>query len=324
MILNRMLRAFVAALLTMLAAPALAQNFPTRPITFVLGFPPGASTDSFARLIKEPMEKELGQPIIIENRGGAGGTTGAAVVANAAPDGYTLMVTVNAPVTMNKWMQKNFPFDPLTKLIPVGIVGETVMVLAVNPKVLDVHTVAELIDYAKKNPGKLSFGSAGVGSGHHIAGALLNKNAGIDMIHVPYKGGGPAIQDLVAGQIPISFGTAAAILPQAQSGTIRMIALAEAKRSPIIPDLPTISETVPGVVSNTWLGMFAPAGTPKPIIDKLNKALNKAVADPTVVEKMKKLGFTLMPSTPEDAAKLVHDEYESWGKIIPSIGIEPE
>lgn len=313
-----------ALAISMLPVVAAAEDYPTHPITIVLGFPPGASTDNFARLIKMPMEKSLGQPIIIDNRGGAAGTAGAAVVANAAPDGYTLLVTVNAPVTMNKWLQKNYPFDPLTKLTAVGIVAETVMVLAVNPKVLDVHTVAELVDNAKKNPGKLSFGSAGVGSAHHIAGSLLNKNAGIDLVHIPYKGGGPAIQDLVAGQIPISFGTAAAVLPQAQGGTIRLIALAETKRSALLPDLPTISETVPGVVTNTWLGMFVTGGTPQPIVDKLSKALNEAVADPDVIEKMKLLGFTLNSSSPAAAQKIVADEYANWGKVIPEIGIQPE
>jgi tripartite-type tricarboxylate transporter receptor subunit TctC len=270
------------------------------------------------------MEKALGQPIIVENHAGAAGTAGVAAVANAPPDGYSILVTVNAPITMNKWVQKSYPFDPTIKLIPVGIVGETVMVLAVNPKVLDVSTVAELVAYAKKNPGKLTFGSAGMGSGHHIAGALLNKNAGIDLVHVPYKGGAPAIQDLVAGQIALSFGTAAAVLPQAQGGTIRLIGLAEAKRSSLVPDVPTISETVPGVVSNTWIGLFVPIGTPKNIVDQLNSALNAAIKEPEVADKMRLMGFTLMSSTPDQAAQLVKDEYASWGKIIPSIGIEPE
>ncbi|MES1156058.1 MAG: tripartite tricarboxylate transporter substrate binding protein, partial [Pseudorhodoplanes sp.] len=233
------LRSLIIGITTAAAClPALAQDYPNRPISFVTGFPPGASTDNFARLIKEPMEKSLGQPIVVENRAGAGGTAGVVAVGNAEPDGYTLLVTVNAPVTMNKWVQKSFPFDPTQKLTAIGVVGETVMALAVNPKVLDVKNVRELVDYAKKNPGEPSFGSAGMGSGHHIAGALLNKIAGIDLQHVPYKGGAAAIQDLVAGQIPISFGTASAVLPQAQAGTIRIIGLAEEKRSSLLPDVP--------------------------------------------------------------------------------------
>src|SRR3990170_1367584 len=200
------------ALGALLPASALAQDYPTRTITLIVPFPPGGSTDAVARLARDGLSEALGQPIVIDNRGGAGGTTGAAFVANSSPDGYTLLSTTSAPLTMNKYMQKNYPYDPLTAFAPISLTAESYLLMAVHPS-LPVRNIPEFIDYAKKNPGKLSFGSAGVGSAHHIAGELIKQKTGIDMVHVPYKGGGPAIQDLIAGNIPVSFGTAPALLP---------------------------------------------------------------------------------------------------------------
>ena len=304
-----------------LAAPA--QDYPNRPITVVVPFPPGASTDATGRIMQDPMSRALGQTIVVENRGGAGGTTGSLSVANAKPDGYTLLSTVNATITMNQYTQKNFPYDARTAFAPISLIAESVLALAVTSS-LPVKTVQELIDYAKKNPGKLSFGSAGVGSGHHIAGSLLNKLAGIDMVHVPYRGGGPAIQDLVAGTIQVSFGTLPAVLPQAQAGKIRIIAVVDTKRHPDLPDVPAIEETVKGVKSTVWLGLFAPVGTPRPIIDKLNRVVADALKIPDVVAKLRLQGLTAQGSTPDELAKLVRTEIDDWGRIIPAIGIEPE
>ena len=184
--------------------------------------------------------------------------------------------------------------------------------------------IPELLAYAKERPGKISYGSAGIGSAHHIAGELLKQKTGIDIQHVPYRGGGPAIQDLVAGHIAMSFGTTPAVLPLAQSGAIRIIALAEAKRDPDMPDVPTIAETVPGVVTATWLGLFAPAGTPQAIVDKLNKAAVDALKRPDVIAKMKQQGAKPVGSTPAELTNLVRTELDHWAKIIPSIGIQPE
>jgi tripartite-type tricarboxylate transporter receptor subunit TctC len=314
--------AFIAAL-ALGSATAFAQNYPARPITVIVPYPPGASTDFVARLLREPMSAALGQPLVIENRPGAGGTTGAAAVARAAPDGYTILVTVNAPITMNKYFQKNYPIDPTIAFASITNTADVVLALAVNSSV-PVKTVPELIEYAKKNPGKLSFGSAGIGSAHHIAGELLNQKAGIKIQHVPYRGGGPAIQDLIAGHLPIAFGTTPAVLPQARAGTIRIIALAEAKRDPDLPGVPTIAETLPGVVTATWVGMFAPAGTPPAIIEKLNKAAVDALKRPDIIAQLKAQGATAVGSTPAELDKLSKDEFESWGKIMPSLGIQPE
>ncbi len=316
----------IAALLIALLPSELvrAQTYPSRAITIVAPYPPGASTDFIARLLRDVLADALGASVVVENRPGAGGTTGSASVANAPPDGHTLLVTVNAPITMNLYLQKNFPFDPKTALIPVVTAAEVILALAVNSAV-PVKTVPELIDYAKRNVDKkLSYGSAGIGSAHHIAGELLKQKTGIQLTHVPYRGGGPVIQDLVAGHIPIAFGTTPAVLPQAAAGTIRMLALVEAKRSPDMPDIPTVAETVPGVVTATWVGLLAPAGTPRPIVERLNKIVNDALKRPEIAARFKPQGATAVGGTPEELGERIRSELESWGRIIPSIGIQPE
>jgi tripartite-type tricarboxylate transporter receptor subunit TctC len=189
---------------------------------------------------------------------------------------------------------------------------------------LPVNNVAELIDYARKNPGKLAYGTAGVGSGHHIAGELMKKKAGIDMVHVPYRGGGPAIQDLIAGTIPVAFATAPAALPQAAAGTVRILASARTARDPDLPDIPIIAETIPGVGSISWFGLFAPAGTPSAIIDKLNRAMIAVATRPDMADKFKPLGLKPWTSTPKELDDFVKSEIEYWGKVIPTLGLEPE
>jgi tripartite-type tricarboxylate transporter receptor subunit TctC len=306
-----------------LAAPANAQDYPNRPVTMVVGFPPGGSTDATARIVQDPIAQALGQTIVIDNRSGAGGTTGAAAVANARPDGYTLLLSVNASLTMNMYLQKNFPFDPRTAFAPISLLSDVVLVLVVNAA-LPVKSVAELIAYAKQNPGKLSYGSSGVGSGHHICGELLKQKTGIDMVHVPYRGGAPTIQDLVAGNIQIAFGTLPSVLPHVATGAIRMIAAAERNRLPDYPDLPTINETIPGVFNIGWNGLLAPAGTPPAIVDKLNAVTATALKRPDVIAKMKLQGLNAMSDTPAEFAKLIKDEVAYWGEIIPAIGVKPE
>ena len=310
--------------LTELIVPAAsADDYPKRPITIIAAFPPGASTDAVARVTRDYLAVALGQPIVIDNRGGASGTLGAALVANANPDGYTLLVTSNPPITMNMYTQKSFPYDAKAAFAPITLAAYSILALAVNSSV-PANNVAELVAYVKKNPGKVSFGSAGLGSAHHISGALINKIAGIDMVHVPYRGGAAAIQDLVAGQIQVSFGTTPAVLPHQEAGTIRILAIAEEKRHPDLPDIPTVAETIPGVVTNTWIGFFAPAGTPRPIIEKLNKAINAALNQADVVEKFRKLGLTAAGTTPEQLQAIMIEEIVRWGKVIPAAGIEPE
>lgn len=321
MALSRIACRFLLAMAALAAAAsARAQDYPSRAITIIVPFTPGASTDAVARLTRDVLERELGAPVVIDNRGGAGGTIGSAAVANARPDGHTLLITVNAPITMNMYVQKSFPYDALTAFEPISLAAESVLVLAVNAS-LPVKSVQELVEHARQNPGKLSYGSAGIGSAHHIAGELIKQKTGIDMAHVVYRGSGPAIQDLVAGNIQVSFGTTPAVLPHAQAGSIRIIALAEAKRHPDLPGVPTIDETLPGVVTNTWVGFFAPAGTAPAIVAKLNKAMNLALEQPDIIAKFKLQGMTAVGSTPAQLGKLVAEEHARWGKIIPAISM---
>jgi len=302
---------------------AAADDYPNRSITLVVNFPAGGSTDAMARILREPLSQGLGQSIIIDNRGGAGGTTGAAAAANAKPDGYTLLLSVNSSLITNKFLQKNFPFDPRTAFAPITLTSDVALVLAVHPS-LPVHGVSELIDYAKKNPGKLAYGSAGIGTMHHIIGELIKQKTGIEMVHVPYRGGAPLIQDLIAGNVKVSFNTLPTALPQAQAGMIRIIAVAEKARLPELPDTPTIDETIPGVINIGWNGLLAPAGTPAAIIDKLNAVAVAALKTPDVIAKMKLQGLHAMSSTPAEFASLIAREVDYWGAIIPAIGIQPE
>ena len=321
---GRIARGCLAFAALVLASSAFAQGYPARPITVVAPFPPGASVDALARITRDPLSELLGQPLVIENRAGAGGSTGAGTVANAAPDGYTLLVTVNAPITMNTYLQKNIPFDPRKAFTPITLAAETSLLLAVHPS-LPARSVAELVAYAKASTGKLSYGSAGVGSGHHITGELLKQKTGIDMNHVPYRGGGPAIQDLVAGHIQISFGTPPAVLPQSSAGKVRILAVSEEKRFPDLPDVATIAETVPGVtLPITWLGLLAPAGTPKPIVDRLNVAMLATLAKPDVVAKLRQQGLLVVGLGPDALEERIRNELAFFGRTIPSLGIQPE
>jgi tripartite-type tricarboxylate transporter receptor subunit TctC len=305
------------------ALAAAADDYPNRPITLVVNFPPGGSTDAMARILREPLSHGLGQSIVIDNRGGAGGTMGAAAAANAKPDGYTLLLSVNSSLITNKFLQKNFPFDPRTAFAPITLTSDVALVLAVHPS-LPVHDVSELIEYARKNPGKLAYGSAGIGTMHHIMGELIKQKTGIEMVHVPYRGGAPLMQDLIAGNVKVSFNTLPTALPQAQAGMIRIIAVAEKARLPELRDIPTIDETVGGVVNIGWNGLLAPAGTPPPIIDKLNAVAVAALKTPDIIAKMKLQGLHAMSSTPAEFASLIAREVDYWGAIIPAIGIQPE
>jgi len=316
-------RMALAAGVLAVAFAAQAQDYPVKPITIVVPFPPGASTDTTARALLPKMTEMLGQPVVVDNRPGSGGNVGTGFVARAKPDGYTLLLTVNPPISMNKHMFKELPYDPEKDLTPISLIATTVMALAVNPS-LPVKTVQELIDYAKAHPGELKFGSAGIGSAHHINGEVMNRKAGINMVHVPYPGGGPAIADLVGGHIMVSFGTLPAVLPHAQTNALRIIALAEDERYEGLPDVPTISETIPDVGVQTWIGVMAPGGTPRPIVDKLNAAVNAALKDPAVVDLYKKSGVQVRGTSVEELAEVIHKDLAEYEVLFPQIGIEKQ
>jgi len=259
---------------------------------------------------------------VIENKPGSAGNIGAATALRAAPDGYTLMLTVNATVVMNPFLYKSFPFDPAKDMVGISRLTETYMALAV-PASSPIKSIPDLVAEAKKQPGKLSYGSAGHGSGHHIAGETLNKVAGVEIQHVPFVGTAAAVTNVVGGHVSMTYATLPTIVSFVENGQLRIIGMAEDTRVKSMPNVPTIAETVPGVSTSTWYGLFAPAGTPKPVIDRLYKAVRFALDDPDTQKKLEKAGFTLVGSTPEELDARVKRDLAYWGKTIPGVGIEP-
>jgi tripartite-type tricarboxylate transporter receptor subunit TctC len=253
-------------------APAPAQDYPVRPITIVVGYTPGAASDTLARTVGDRLSAAWGQPVIIDNRPGVGGNIGAAHVARAPADGYTLMVGTDATMTSNVHLYKSTPFDPVKDFAPITNAAANIIALAVHADV-PARSVRELIDYARANPGTLNYGSSGAGSPHHLAGELLRQKAGIDIVHVPYRGGGAAINDLLGGHIKAAFLSLSAAVPHLATGKIWLIAVVEKTRYAAMPELPTIGETVPGFEMSSWVAFFAPAGTPAPLIARLNDAM---------------------------------------------------
>ncbi|MFM9967395.1 MAG: Bug family tripartite tricarboxylate transporter substrate binding protein [Burkholderiales bacterium] len=314
-----------SAFLAMLGATHLVfgQTYPSRPINVVNPWPPGAVTDMLARLVAEGLRVELGQPVIVENRTGASGTLGSAYVAKSKPDGYTLLVTVSSPITTNQFLQKNYPFDPLKDLEPISMATESALVFAVHPS-LPVRTMEEFVEYARKNPGKLSYGTAGLGTAHHIVGETLKRDLGIDMVHVPFRGGAPAAQALVANTVPTGFNTVPSILQQARAGRARILATTRRESLPDLPDVPPISRVLPGFESVSWVGFFAPGGTAQPILQRLNAAIVKVIKSPEIADKARAEGNIVVGSTAEALGKQVRAEIEKWGPIIKSLGIQNE
>jgi tripartite-type tricarboxylate transporter receptor subunit TctC len=303
-----------------LAAPARAQDdYPTRPVTLVVPFPAGGSTDLIARLVAAKMVETLGQQVIIENRGGAGGNIGSAAVARAEPDGYTILMGTVATHALNPALYKKMPYDPVADFAPISLLALIPNVLVVNPS-FPAKSVKELIDLLKTEPGTYSYASSGNGTPLHLSGELFKSMAGVDMVHVPYKGAGPALVDVMAGHVPIMFDNLPPSLEQIRAGKLRGLAVTTKERAPSIPELPTIAETLPGYETYSWNALFAPAGTPKPVIDRLNAAALAALADAGVAAKLKDLSATTVGSTPEQLATHVGAELAKWAPIVKASG----
>lgn len=306
------------------AAPAAADDYPTRPITLVVPFPPGGSTSIVARIIADKMSPALGQAIVIDNRGGAGGTVGARQVARAEPDGYTLLLGYTGTLAIGPSLYPNVGYDSRKDFEAIGRIGAAPSTIVVNPS-FPVRSLAELIAYAKAHPGEVNFGSAGVGSVNHIAGELFATMAGVKLTHVPYKGTGPALNDLLGGHILLAFAPIPATHALAQGGKLRMLAVTSLKRSPLAPDVPTVAESgLPGFNAVLTYGLLAPAGTPRPIIDKLNKELRAALASPDVRKQLATEGADVEPSTPEEYAADIDREETQWSKIVRESGAKAE
>ena len=281
--------------------------------------------DTVARAMGNRLGEALGQPVVIDNRGGGGGTIGADVVAKAAPDGYTVVLTGGPPHGMYPFFIKNVPFDTIKDFSPIIIFGTAPQVLVVHLS-LPATSVKELIDYAKKNPGKLSYGTSGIGSPHHLGGLLLNRAAGIDMVHIAYKGGGPALNDVLGGQIPVAMLALSTVMPHVRSGKLRLIAVLEAQRAKALPDTPTVAESgFPGyAVPDTWMGLLGPANLPAAVVNQLNAAVLKAVAFPDVRSRLEVVGFEIKGNTPQEFANHVVKGHEIYGKIMTEAGFKPE
>ncbi|HUN95167.1 MAG TPA: tripartite tricarboxylate transporter substrate binding protein [Bradyrhizobium sp.] len=299
---------------------ATAETYPDRPIHIVVPFPPGASNDVVARFLGQKLSEITGQSVVVDNRAGANGNIGAEYVARSAPDGYTLLLTAPGPLAVNQALYSHLPFDPAKDFAPVALAASVQIVLTVNPKV-KAKSVAELIALAKASPGKLNFGSSGVGSTNHLAGELLKKLAGINIVHVPYRGAAPAMNDLIAGQIPILFDNMPAVRPQALAGALRPLAVAGHTRSPLFPDLPTMEEAgVPGFEATSWFGLVAPAKTPPEVLKTLTEDVKKALDDPETAHKLSDVGAEPGTLFGDDFGKFLHTESEKWGKIVKDSG----
>jgi tripartite-type tricarboxylate transporter receptor subunit TctC len=288
----------------------------------VVPFAPGGASDALGRLVGQKLAERLGQPIVIENKPGAGGNIGSAGVARAPADGYVLLYGTNGTHAINQTLYRKPGFDAEKDFAPVSRLTEIPAVLVVNPSLLPVKTVPELVAYLKANPGKVSFASAGNGTTSHLAGVMFGTMAGVDIQHVPYKGGAQAITDVMGGQVAMMIDVMPNVYPHIKSGKVRALAISTAGRSPAAPELPAIAEAVPGFEVTAWDALFAPAGTPKPIVDKLNVAVRKALEDPAIKEALLARGTVTVAGSPEDLAGWVTAENARWGKVVKQIGAQ--
>jgi tripartite-type tricarboxylate transporter receptor subunit TctC len=310
-----------------LALPALAsadEPYPSKPIRLIVGFAPGGSADITARLFADRLRVALGQPVIVDNRAGAGGNIGAELVAHAPPDGYTLLLAAAAQIVINPGIYKHMTFDPAKDLAPISQLQVEHNLMVVNPA-LPVKTVGEFVAYAKAHPQSVTFASPGIGTPAHLAGELMNQMAGLKMQHIPYKGSAPALNDLISGQVTMAIDNMPALLPQVKAGKLRALAVASDKRAAAAPDIPTISESgLKGYVVMAWKGLMAPAGTPQQIIDKLHDAIVKIIAAPEMRERMISLGAEPVGNTPAQFADTIRRETLQWGALIKSTGTTVE
>ena len=322
----RKFRAHALAILLACATPmaASAQDYPSRPIVLVSPFPPGGSVSLVARIVADKMSETLGQSIVVENRGGAGGTIGARYVAKSPADGYTLLLGYTGTLAIGPSLYANAGFEPRKDFAAIGRIGSAPTMAVVHPS-LPVHSIPELIAYAKANPGKINFGSAGIGTVGQLAGELLDTMAGIKLTHVPYKGTGPAITDLLGGHIQLMFTLIPTGHGQVESGLLRALAVTSAQRSSLLPDLPTVAESgLPGYEAGLRYGLVAPAATPRPIVERLNKELRLALMADDVRQRLAADGAEVLPSTPEEYAADIDREEATWSKVVNALGLKGE
>jgi tripartite-type tricarboxylate transporter receptor subunit TctC len=311
-----------AAALPAVSRFAWAQTYPSRPVRIIVGFPAGGGVDIVARLIGQWLSERLGQPFVIENRPGANSNVATEAVVRAPADGYTLLI-VGAWNAINATLYDKLNFNFLRDIAPVASVIRSANVMVVNPSV-PAKTVPEFIAHAKANPGKINMASAGIGSGNHIAGELFKMMTGVNLVHVPYRGAGPALVDLLGGQVQVMFATMSSSIEYVRGGKLRALAVTTATRSPVLPDIPTVAEFVPGYESSFWTGVGTPKNTPAEIVDKLNREINAALADPKFKARLADLGGTALSGSPADFGKFIAEETEKWAKVVKFAGLKPE
>jgi len=316
-----MRRTFFAAL-ALAAGLAHAQDYPSKPIRMIVPYPPGGGTDVVARIVNEKLSQELGQSIVIDNKGGAGGSVGTEIASKAAPDGYTILLTLSSH-TINPKLFPKLGYDVERDFIPISLAASIPQILVANPSV-PANTMPELLAWMKANPGKVNYASVGVGSPAHIAGELLKLKSGVQMTHVPYKGGGPAMTDVIAGQVQLAIVSMPAALQFVKAGRVKALAVASAKRSASAPDVPTIAEGGLDVVVESWYGVLVPAKTPAPIVARLNAAMVKVLAMPDVKEKLFAQGAEAVSNSPAEFEAIIKDELGKWEYVIREAKIPPE
>jgi tripartite-type tricarboxylate transporter receptor subunit TctC len=312
---------FAAAAIAMaFAAPVYAADYPSRPVTLVVAFPPGGPSDVLARIVGKKMSELLGQPFVIENRPGAGGNIAADSVAHATPDGYTLLMGNNSILATNEALYKHISYNPQKDFVPITLIGTQANILVVNNDV-PAHSLKELIALAKAQPGKINFASSGYGAAAHLAGELFKTEAHVDIVHVPYKGAAPALQDVIAGHDQMMFATAASVVGQIKGGKVRALAVTTLKRTTVLPDLPTMDEAgLKGFEASTWHGLVAPTGTPPQVISILHDAAVKALHDPDVQASLGKLGVDIVGDTPPEFGAYIKAEIPKWTAIVKASG----
>jgi len=320
------LRALVAILAAVLTIPlgASAADYPSHPVNLVVAFTPGGPSDVLSRIVGRRLQDILHQPFIVENRPGSGGNIAAEEVARAAPDGYTLLMGNNSILATNAALYRKLAYNPATDFTPISLIGTQANILVVNPSV-PVHSLAELIALAKANPGQLNFASSGFGAAAHLAGELFKTEAKIDIVHVPYKGAAPALQDVMAGHVQMMFATAASVIGLIKSGKVRALAVTTPKRTALLPDLPTVDELgIKGFDATTWHGLVAPAGTPKDIIDALNFATVEALKDPATQKSLIDLGVDIVGNSPKEFDAYIRTEIPKWTAVVKQSGAHVE
>ncbi|HJQ59601.1 MAG TPA: tripartite tricarboxylate transporter substrate binding protein [Vineibacter sp.] len=306
--------------------PAFAQasaDYPNRPVRFIVPFPPGGTTDFLGRALAEQLGRLLGQQFVVDNKGGAGGNLGVDILAKAAPDGYTLGMINVASHAINPTLYAKLPFDPLKDFAPISMIATLPNLLVAHPSV-PAASVPELIALARGEPGKYTFASSGAGTTLHLSGEMFNTMAGIKLLHVPYKGGGPALQDLLAGVVHMIFGNMPTVFPQAKAGKVRALAVTSAQRNKAAPDVPTIGETLPGYVADSWQGFAAPSGTPPAIVAKLVEAARRVLTMPDIVAQFEAQGATAMPTTPGEFVTYMAADAARWAPVVKASGARVE